>query len=38
MIAAREENRELIRAQIRQVKAEMETAPARLLAQAQRED
>lgn len=34
LIAAREESRELIRAQIAQVKAEMETARARLLAQA----
>jgi len=34
LLAAKEENRELIRAQIRQVKAEMEAARARLLAQA----
>lgn len=34
LIAAKEENRELIRAQIRQVKAEMEEARARMLAQA----
>jgi len=34
LIAAREESRELIRAQIAQVKAEMEAARARLLAQA----
>jgi len=34
MIAAKEENRELIRAQIRQVKAEMEAARSRLVAQA----
>jgi len=32
LIAAKEENRELIRAQIRQVKAEMEAARSRLLA------
>jgi hypothetical protein len=37
LIAAKEENRELIRAQIRQVKAEMEAARARLMAQAERE-
>jgi hypothetical protein len=34
LLAAKEENRDLIRAQIRQVKAEMEAARARLLAQA----
>jgi hypothetical protein len=34
LIAAKEENRELIRTQIRQVKAEMEEARARMLAQA----
>ncbi len=34
LIAAKEENRELIRSQIRQVKAEMEAARARMLAQA----
>lgn len=34
LIAAKEENRELIRTQIRQVKAEMEIARSRLLAQA----
>jgi hypothetical protein len=38
LIAAKEENRELIRAQIRQVKAEMEAARARLMAQAERDD
>jgi hypothetical protein len=35
LLAAKEENRELIRAQIRQVKAEMEAARVRLLAQAE---
>jgi len=35
LIAAKDENRDLIRAQIRQVKAEMEAARARLLAQAE---
>ena len=38
LIAAKEENRELIRAQIRQVKAEMEAARARLIAQAEGDD
>jgi len=38
LMAAKEENRELIRAQIRQVKAEMEAARARLLAQAEERD
>jgi hypothetical protein len=38
LLAAKEENRELIRAQIRQVKAEMEAARARLLAQANDDD
>ncbi len=37
LVAAREEGRELIRAQIAQVKAEMEAARARLLAQANRD-
>jgi hypothetical protein len=38
LIAAKEENRELIRAQIRQVKAEMEAARSRLLGQAEGAD
>jgi hypothetical protein len=38
LLAAKEENRELIRAQIRQVKAEMEAARARLLAQANEDE
>jgi hypothetical protein len=38
LIAAKEENRDLIRVQIRQVKAEMEAARTRLLAQAEAED
>lgn len=38
LVAAKEENRELIRARIAQVKAEMETARARLLAQAETPD
>lgn len=38
LIAAKEENRELIRAQIRQVKAEMEAARARMLADAEDRD
>jgi len=38
LVAARAENRELILAQIRQVKAEMEAARARLLTQAQNDD
>jgi hypothetical protein len=37
LLAAKEENRELIRAQIRQVKAEMEAARARLLVQTRAE-
>jgi hypothetical protein len=37
LLAAKDENRDLIRAQIRQVKAEMEAARARLRAQAERE-
>ena len=38
LVAAKAENRELIRAQIRQVKAEMEAARARLLARADEAD
>jgi hypothetical protein len=38
LIAAKEENRDLIRAQIRQVKAEMEAARARVLAEATEND
>jgi hypothetical protein len=38
LLAAKDENRELIRAQIRQVKAEMEAARARLLARAKDDD
>ena len=37
LLAAKEENRELIRVQIAQVKAEMEAARAKLLAQAEAE-
>lgn len=38
LIAAKEENRELIRAQIRQVKAEMEAARERMLAEAREQN
>jgi hypothetical protein len=38
LLTAKEENRELIRARIAQVKAEMETARARLVAQSERDD
>ena len=38
LVVAKEENRELIRARIMQVKAEMETARARLLAQTESDD
>ena len=38
LITTREENRELIRARIAQVKAEMEAARARLMAQTETED
>ena len=38
LLTAKEENRELIRARITQVKAEMEAARVRLMAQAERDD
>ena len=38
LLTAKEENRELIRARIAQVKAEMEAARARLMAQSARDD
>jgi endonuclease/exonuclease/phosphatase family metal-dependent hydrolase len=38
LLTAKEENRELIRARIAQVKAEMEAARARLIAQSERDD